>query len=145
MTTRPNQQINYYHDLIEGQPEFITYELLAAGVSNHIFIATQPVRVVAISYIGRVIGSDGSAVSASVVRCQGVEAPASGDALQQAVFNLKATVETVQNATLTATAALLDLDAGDRLACLLAGTQTAVVGNITVTFYPIKRSTDTPA
>ena len=142
---RPNQRINKYRDVIAGQPEYITKEILAASVDNHIFIAQRNCRVRAISYIPRVIGSDGGAVSLMVTRCQGVEAPASGDDLQTAVFNLKATVETVQNATLAATTAFLDLVAGDRLAVNLTGTLTAVVGLLSIEISPEKNTDDTPA
>jgi len=134
---RPDQQIQYYQDVIEGQPEIITKEILAASVDNHLYIATRNMRVAAISYIPRVIGSDAGAVSLMVTRTQAVEAPASGDDLQTAVFNLKATVETVQNATLTATVSFLDLVAGDRLSTNLTGTLTAVVGNLTIEMYPL--------
>lgn len=142
---RPDQGIQYYHNVIVGQPEFITHEVLAASVDNHIFIATRKVRVLAASYIPRVIGSDGSAVTLQLRRCQAVEEPSAGDALTTATFNLKATVETVQNATLTTTAAFLDLEVGDRLAADFTGTLTAVVGNLTVMVAPLKETTDTPA
>lgn len=142
---RPNQLIQNFNQIIEGQAEYINIPLIATSVDTHVFIATRPMKVTAISYIPRVVGSNGSAVSAMLTKTTGVEAPASGNDLQVAVFDLKATVETVQNATVTTTTADLVLAAGDRISLDVTGTLTAVLGVITVELHPLKKTTDTPA
>ena len=105
---------------------FVQSGTLATGT---FFVAPQACKVTAISQVHSTAGSDGSAVTAVVTKDTGTAAPGAGTSLHQSgSFNLKATANTVQTATLSTTAATLALAAGDRLAFKLTGTPTAVAG-----------------
>ena len=83
--------------------------------------------VKAISALHGTIGSDGSAVTLDVERLQGTEAEGgNGDSLLTTTHDLKSTVDTVVDLTLTATTARLEISDGDRLAVDFGGTLTAV-------------------
>jgi hypothetical protein len=104
----------------------------AATATNYgpFFIADRAYQVVSIKEAHGVVGSDASAVTLNVEKLTGTEAAGAGDALltdnTNAGFSLKATANTVQTGTLTATTANLQLAAGDRLCLKDAGTLTAV-------------------
>ena len=118
----------------------VTHQFDAAGstVDTFIFIGNEPMEVVDIKAIPTVIGSDGGAVSATIKRCQGTEAPSAGDDLLGTTkFDLKGTVNTVQNPALTDTTANLVLAAGDRLALDLTGTATAAICLFVVTLRKV--------
>lgn len=105
----------------------------------------QTMVVKAISAIHGTIGSDGSAVSLDVERLQGTEAEGgNGDTLLTTVHDLKSTVDTVVDLTLTATAANLEIADGDRLAIDYQGTLTAVT-NVCVTVILVPGALETPA
>lgn len=110
---------------------FVTKAILAAEVDTHIFTAVRPCIVRAISYIPRVIGSDGGAVTLALMKIDAVEAPSAATIMHSGTANLKGTADTVQNLTLAAIAALT-LAAGNGLAIDVTGTLTAVVGVLTV-------------
>jgi len=97
-----------------------------------IYTATRAVKVMGVSQVHMVAGSDGGAVTLQLKKCTGTQAPSAGTALltnnTNAGFDLKATANTVQNGTLVASSASLTLAAGDRLALDLTGTPTAVAG-----------------
>jgi hypothetical protein len=99
-------------------------------VDQTIFIADRPYEVLAMSEVHSTAGTDGSAVTAAVMKCTGTQAAASGTLLQGAgtSFNLKGTANTVQNSTLSATASTLKLATGDRIAVDITGVTTALVG-----------------
>ena len=67
-------------------------------------------------------------------KCEGVEAPASGQPLLSAAFDGTATAETVQNGGLTATGADLILVAGDRLCVDYSGDVAGELLGSTITF-----------
>jgi hypothetical protein len=69
-------------------------------------------------------------------KASGTTAIASGTALHSGTYNLKGTADTVQNLTLSTTASVLAIAAGDRIGVDFAGTLTAAVGTITVTLIP---------
>lgn len=95
------------------------------------FVAPQACKVTAVSEVHSTAGSDGGAVTAVVTKDTGTDAPGAGTSLHQSgSFNMKGTANTVQNATLSTTAATLTLAAGDRLAVKLTGTPTAVAGAV---------------
>lgn len=122
----------------------IVFSMLANGslADQAFFIADRAYRVKAISEVHSVAGNDAGAVNLQVVKDTGTAAPGAGTDLltdnANAGFNLKGTANTVQNGTLTGTAASLALAAGDRLAVDFAGTLTTLAGVVvTVMLEPI--------
>lgn len=96
----------------------ITNHILAADMlDRNFFTAPFPVHVDSIKYVATTPESAGT-LTFIVRRCQGTEAPASGDALMTAADAVGAALvtQTVYTAALTGTAALLFLNTGDRLA-----------------------------
>lgn len=107
------------------------------------FVAPRPLKISSIKCKFSVAGTNGSAVSLQVEKCTGTTAPGSGTNLltnnSDAGFNMKGTPNVVQSGSLSATAADLLLDTGDRLAVDFAGTLTALAGVVvTVAFDPIE-------
>lgn len=95
------------------------------------FVAPQACKVTGISEVHSTLGTDAGAVTAVVTKDTGTQAPGAGTSLHQSgSFNLKGANNTVQNATLSTTAATLTLAAGDRLAVKLTGVPTAVAGAV---------------
>lgn len=123
-------------------PRYITatYNMLANGslADAAFFIADRAYTVVAISEVHSVAGNDAGAVNLQVTKDTSTNAPGAGTDLltnnSNAGFDMKGTANTVQNGTLTATAASLKLAAGDRLAVDFAGTLTTLAG-VVVTVY----------
>lgn len=106
------------------------------------YVATRPVKVIAISEVHAVAGDDVGAVNVQVTKDTGTQAPGAGADLltnnSDAGFNLKGTANTVQAGTLTATEADLVLAAGDRLSLDFAGTLDTLAGVVvTVTIAPV--------
>lgn len=94
------------------------HQLAADMVDKSFFIAPFPVKVERIDYVATTPESAGT-LTLRVTRCQGTEAPASGDLLTNAALNMVGAAlvtQTVYTATLTATTANLTLATGDRLA-----------------------------
>jgi hypothetical protein len=93
---------------------------------------TAPVKceVVAVREVHTTAGTDGSAVTGTIRRCQGTEAATAGDDLLSATIDLKGTALTEQTPALTATTANLTLEAGDRLSLDVTGVTTALAGVI---------------
>lgn len=102
------------------------------------FVADRAYNVVAISEVHATAGNDAGAVNLQVTKDTSTDAPGAGTDLltnnTNAGFNLKGTANTVQNGTLTATAASLKLAAGDRLSVDFAGTLTTLAG-VVVSVY----------
>lgn len=105
----------------------------ASSVADQLFfVAPEPLEVLEVHEVHGTAGTDGSAVTATIRKCTGTTALASGTDLLSATINLKGTANTVQSPALTATAADLLLAAGDRLAFDVTGTTTALA-NMVVT------------
>jgi hypothetical protein len=111
---------------------------IASSVADVQFY-TAPVKceVVSIREVHATAGSDGSAVSGTIRRCQGTEAATAGDDLLGSTkIDFKGTALTEQkfdaadSGELTSTAANLTLEAGDRLSLDVTGTTTALAGVI---------------
>lgn len=101
----------------------------AATAANYgpFFIATRACTIVSISEVHNVAGNDAGAVTLSVERLQGTEAPGAGDDLLGTTkIDLKGTAATVQSPALTGTTASLTLAAGNRLCLLDTGTLTTL-------------------
>ncbi len=109
----------------------------AAATTNQVFfVAPRALRVKSISQVHSVAA--GGTSTLDVTKDTSTNAPAAGTALAQSAFNLNATANTVQNATLTATVATLALAAGDRLAVKFNHTIQSSAGiAVTVGMVPI--------
>jgi hypothetical protein len=111
-------------------------------IDQNIFIADRAYQVTRVDYSHATAGSDGSAVNLQLAKQTGTQAIGSGTNLltnnTNAGFNCKATANTVQNGTLTATTASLQMATGDRLALDFTGTITSLAGvTVTVQLKPI--------
>jgi hypothetical protein len=110
----------------------VTSELLAASVDKHVFSATRPTKVVAVTKNQTAVGTDGSAVTLDIKKCTSGTAPASGTSVLASTLDLKSTVNVPVNGTLSATDGNRILQAGETLALDFTGTLTAVVGEVTI-------------
>lgn len=111
-------------------------------VDQNIFIADRALQVTRVDYNHATAGNDAGAVNVQLAKQTGTQAIGSGTNLltnnTNAGFNCKGTANTVQNGTLTATTASLQLAAGDRLALDFTGTVTTLAGvTVTVQLKPI--------
>lgn len=133
-----------WHELGSNGGTFtVTFNLAAnASLADQAFwIADRDYEIVAIAEVHSTAGSDVGAVNLQVTKDTGTNAPGAGTDLltnnSNAGFDLKGTANTVQNGTLTSTAASKRLAAGNRLAVDFAGTLTALAGVVvTVTLTP---------
>ncbi len=108
-----------------------THHIASSVADVQFFTAPVKCEVVSIREIHAVAGSDGSAVTGTIRRCQGTEAATAGDDLLGTTkLDLKGTALTEQAPALTGTAANLVLEAGDRLSLDVTGTTTALAGVI---------------
>lgn len=108
----------------------------ADALDTQFFIADQAYTVTAINVVWGVAESTG-AMDVMVERLQGTEACASGDDLQAAVVDATGTANTVTTPDLTATAANLNLAAGNRLCVDVSATPDEVT-NLVVTVTLVK-------
>lgn len=109
------------------------YNVPAADAS--FFIADRAYTVKGIRGVNDVIGT-GGACTAVIRKVPSGTALASGTALHSGSFNLVGTAATNQILTLSTTAGVLLLAAGDRLAFDLTGTATSAIGCISVALAP---------
>lgn len=119
--------------IMSGQRVFINVRLSGtepATAANYgvFFIADRAYRIVSIREVHSTLGTDAGAVTLTIEKLTGTQALDAGVTTQTGSFNLKGTVNSVQTATLSATAADILLAAGDRLALDDAGVLTAVAG-----------------
>lgn len=121
---------------VYGNPFIETFEgrTNAGCVDGQFFIAPYACQVIAVSFDLAVAGTDGSAVNAQLSKLTGTTALGSGTDLltnnTNAGFNCKATAQTRQTGTLTATTADLQLATGDKLEVDFAGVTTTLSGVI---------------
>ncbi len=108
-----------------------TFSLAADMVDRYIFIAPTAMTLVSASavFVGN---EDAGTVGVMLRRCQGTEAPASGDALLDAGVDGTATDATVQAGTLLTTA-VIDFAAGDRLGVDFTGDTPGELVGLTIT------------
>ena len=76
-------------------------------------------------------GTDGSAVTVTLEKLTGTQAPDAGTVLLSSALSLKAIANTVQTGTLVSTVSSRNFNAGDRLCLKDAGVLTTVA-NVTV-------------
>lgn len=99
-----------------------------AATNQVFFIAPRAMIVTNLTQVHSTAA--GGASTLDVTKDTGTTAPAGGTALGQAAFNLNATANTVQNATLSATIATITLAAGDRLAVKYNNTIQSTAGAV---------------
>jgi hypothetical protein len=119
------QYLNYY---FTGTP---------AATDQVVFVAPHACRVVAISEVHSVAAGGASALQ--VTKDTSTNAPGAGtDLITSTGFDLNATANTPQHATLTSTAADLILAVGDRLAVDFANTIQSTAGVcVTIGIVPL--------
>jgi len=116
---------------LSNEQYIVADHYIASSVADvQFFTAPVKCQVVTIREVHATAGSDGSAVSGTIRRCQGTEAATAGDDLLSATINFKGTALTEQTPALTTTTANLTLEAGDRLSLDVTGTTTALAGVI---------------
>lgn len=106
--------------------------IAAASVDVPVFIADRQYKVSSIKEIHSVVGGTSAAVK--VRKCAGTTAPASGTELHATAFDLTATVNTLQTATVVAADALVKK--GERLVLDFSGTLTGLAGTVTIVLRP---------
>lgn len=124
--------------MVQGVPLHIDHDMryIATSVDQTITVVNRACRVMAIRGVPDVAGTDGGAVTATIRKVPSGTAITAGNALHSGTYNLKGTVDTVQNLTLSSMVADLILAAGDRIAVDYTGTLTSAVGCITVSVTP---------
>ncbi len=110
----------------------------AAPIDGAFFVADRAYRVVKITGRSTIAGTNGSAVTAVVMKAPSATGMSGGTALMQSTIDLKTVADTNFSAvTLTATAADLNIAAGDAIGLDVSGTLTAARGVINVFLVPL--------
>lgn len=113
----------------------VTIPYTASIVDSSLFTAYRPMTVASI--IGRVdVLGTGGACTAIIRKVPSGTIGTSGTALHSGTYNLVGTINTNQTLTLSATAGVVQMAAGDSLYFDLTGTPTSAVGNVTVMLRP---------
>lgn len=120
---------------IVGKNEFIDFTLSGiapqtAGNYSTFFLAPYAMTISKIMEVHTT--TNGAALTLYVEKLTGTTAPGSGTNVMTGTFNLNATANTNQTATLTPTVGVIQLAAGDRLGLVKTGTLTSIT-NITIT------------
>ena len=119
--------------------EFLTatFPYNASSVDTAFWVAPRAMRVEVINARVTVAGTDGSAVTAVIRKVPSGTAITSGTALHSGSIDLKGTANTNQPLTLSTTASVLLLAAGEALAIDFTGTLTSATGVVTVGLNPV--------
>jgi hypothetical protein len=117
----------------------ITFDVMAASVNKHVFVADRAYEVELIKEIHSVVG--GASANVKIRRITDTSAPGAAASatvveLVTAGIDLTTTINTTQTPTLV-TGSTTRLAAGDKLSCLFAGTLTGLVGHVTVVLTPV--------
>lgn len=138
-TVRGKLTSRYAPPAIARDVTYVSYYFTGtpAATDQVFFVAPHACRVVAISEVHSVAAGGASALQ--VVKDTSTNAPGAGtDLIASTGFDLNGTANTVQNATLTSTAADLLLAAGDRLSVDFANTIQSSAGVcVTVALAPV--------
>lgn len=114
--------------------KIVTFVINAASVDAWVYLADAAYRVTKIECDYSVAGGSGAAATLRKVTADEVAPGAAAGAtvieLQTAAFDLTATANTTQTATLSETPADLLLAAGDKVGVNMAGTLTNLAGGI---------------
>lgn len=111
-------------------------EWIATSVDKAFFVAPRSMAVQFIKARVDTVGSDAGAVTATIRKVPSGTALASGTVLHTGTVNLKGAASANQLLTLSTTASVLMLAAGDALAIDFTGTMTAAAGCVTVGLTP---------
>jgi len=105
----------------------------AATAANYatFYIARFPATITGFWEVHEVLGTDAGAVTLTLEKLTGTQAPDAGTLVLASTLSLKSTINTVQAGTITSTIANRNLAIGDRLCLKDAGTLTAV-SNVSV-------------
>lgn len=125
----------FWRDLSEKKV-FISHTVVgadAATAANYgvFWVAPSKGYVNGFKEVHQTAGTDGGAVTVTLEKLTGTQAPDAGTALLSSTLSLKAIANTVQTGTLTTTVSSLNFNAGDRLCLKDAGVLTTVA-NVTV-------------
>ncbi len=114
-------------NLLSTDPCYATYYFTGtpAATNQVFFLATRALKIVAMSCVFSTAA--GGASTLTVTKDTSTNAPGAGTAVQTGSFNLNATANTVQTATLAALATIT-MAAGDRLAVVFANAIQATAG-----------------
>ena len=115
----------YIHHTIQG------ISAATAGYYGVFYVIPAACVLTGFKEVHQTLGTDAGAVTLQLEKLTGTQALDAGVAMLATALSLKATVNSVQTATLTGTLADRSLVAGDRLALDDSGTLTAVA-NVTV-------------
>lgn len=123
---------SYNLDLSHAKDIVINVPIAAASVDQHAYCADDAYYVVSVSEIHTVAGNDSGAVTADVVVVDDEKAPsdASATSVLSSALNLKSTANTRVNATLSSTAADLNIVSGQQLSINFTGTLTNLAGGV---------------
>lgn len=122
-----------FQELYEGHMQVLSVPAHASKLIYAVFTAPEALTISGISYVPDV--AQGAALTATVSKATGTATPAAGTTpLHTGTINLNGTAHTVQNLTLTSTAADLTLAAGERVAIILSGAMTTGSGCLTVRY-----------
>ena len=118
------------------QSELFSFaEAIGTGAVTHsTYIVPRKMRLISVTYVHATGSTSGTL---QIAKCTGTQAPGSGTNLLTATIDMSATTvaNTVTAGTLIATAATLTFAQGDRVAIVIAGTLTSLVGaSATLTF-----------
>ena len=118
----------YYREIVVS----VNIPAHASKTVYNLVTARADYTIASIDYVPDV--AQGGALTATVVKATGTATPASGTTPMHTAgaIDLNATAHTVQSITLTATAADLDLDAGDRIGLVLSGAMSTGSGTVSV-------------
>jgi hypothetical protein len=97
-----------------------------AATDQVFFVAPRACRIQSIRQVHSVAA--GGTSTLTVIKDSGTSAPGTGTVVQTGSFNLNATANTVQTATLSSTVATITLAAGDRLAVKFANAIQSTAG-----------------
>lgn len=100
-----------------------------AGIATQgFFLANRDMLVTGVSMVWSAAATDAGAVTVDVTQETGTTAPGLGTSILNAAVSAKTTANTVNNPSLSGTAANLKLSAGSRLSVKLTGTLTSLAG-----------------
>lgn len=135
------QDLNFDHRYLRNRMETITAVVqgtAGATATNYsiFWIAPYDCIIDSIREVHSVLGTDGGAVTLDVEKLTGTQASGAGTDILASTIDLKGTIDTVVQGTLSSTISTLQVAENDRLGLVLAGTPTSVA-NVVVTLQVI--------
>ena len=123
------------HIDVDSRDTFVITSIHSSDVSDRV-IGIVPVKseLVSVREAHGTAGTDGSAVTLSIERLQGVETSGNGDQVVAATINLKGAANTTQSGTVVTASDIDQFEAGDRVGVNVTGTNTDLA-NMAVSCY----------